>query len=148
MTLQFNNSIQTTLEKHIQSYVEELEQNRVNESIYNCPLDIFQKYCDVLENIDVCIPDHLTTYVALAKDVACWGSGKLHGIDVWSNHQTLYTFDIQPLQKGFINSAIQEGIQRKLPNGYYVEALDQTLAYNRNEVALRVLIRNVNKPKS
>ena len=86
------------LKSHIEEYIEEIEQNRINESIIKCPLNILDDYVHVLKQIDMEPRKELKTYI----DIATYLSSKIDGyahccnIEVHGLDDVTYEFEVNP----------------------------------------------------
>lgn len=104
------------LKSHIEEYIEEIEQNRLNESILKCPLTILDDYVHVLKQIDMEPRVELKTYIDIATYIAATIEGPAHCslIHAEGSDCIMYEFEVNP--QSFIDwETIQQGLIKLCP---------------------------------
>ena len=54
------------LKRHIEAYIDDIEQGKLSNSILHCPIDVVSEYVMVLMNIDEDIPKHLMPFIRIS----------------------------------------------------------------------------------
>ena len=109
------------LKQHIEEYIEEIEQDRINQSIIKCPLKILDDYVHVLKQIDIEPREELQTYI----DIACCVGAKIeygncYHIDVHSSD--CFTYEFETDTTSLLNwDDLQKELMRVCPY-HYVQA--------------------------
>ena len=116
------------LKSHIEEYIEEIEQNRINQSIIKCPINILDDYVHVLKQIDIEPREELKTYINIA---CCIGSkieyGNCYHVEVRSLEDVTYEFetdttsllDWDNLQKEIIHVCPYHYVQVAISNAFF-----------------------------
>lgn len=101
------------LKSHIEEYIEEIEQNRINESIIKCPLNILDDYVHVLKQIDMEPRKELKTYIDIATYIAAKIEGPAHCSNIHAEGLECITYEFEINPQDVVD---WETIQRDLTN--------------------------------
>lgn len=112
-------SLSPAMKQHIETYIDEIDQNNVIQSIYSCPIEILCDYINILDSIDV--KPHIITrsYVSIALYIAsiCGGA---HLSDVrienFMSREEIQSFEFL-VNKQYVNSIeLEQELQRLCPS--------------------------------
>lgn len=112
------------LKYHIEEYIEEIEQNRINESIIKCPLTILDDYVQVLKQIDIVPHTELKTYIDIATYIAATIEGPAHCSNIHAKGLECITYEFEVNPQSFIDwETIQQDLIKLCPYHYVQTAM-------------------------
>lgn len=108
------------LKSHIEEYIDEIEQNRITQSIIRCPVNILYEYIEVLKQIDVKPSAMLNPYIDVAICVASKTVGVCRCSKIDFLHDRFnFEFDIPPQNLDW--ELLQKALMKACPQ-YYVRS--------------------------
>lgn len=128
------------LKAHIETYISDIEQHNLTNSIVYCPLDIMQEYLDILHMIDEVIPGHLVPFTRIC---CCLSShlkgGRMYNIELRSIGDETYTFEF-PVQL-MDSQRLRHELTQTCPSFY--STID--IGYGTSMIEIKVSIQHASK---
>ena len=91
-------NLSPALKQHVETYMDDIENGELTQSIVYCPLDIMQEYLDTLRMIDEVIPGHLIPFTRICCCLASHlKGGHMYNMGFRSIGDEIYTFEF-PVQ--------------------------------------------------